>query len=592
MEMSRKHLAPRLEQLGWQSVSLLGYFLSAALTIHLTSDGRNHATVWPADAITLAILLRSPHHRWNGILVAGWIGNFLANAVTRDWAPGIIIYGLINMAQVWMAATLLRRWSPDDDLLANRQSTIRFLLITGVLAPASGAMIGPLVTRFNYGGAFGNSFILWYGSNALGFLIATPFFKAVFDGSYLRYFKLKSAQQRFTTLAFLTMHAVLMAIVFAQSSLPLLFLPLSSLMILAFCLGRLGVKAGIIILAIIGAVAAYQGVGPMALIRHDAAFRSLFFQAYLAIVLCTALPVAAILSSLAEAMKGLTEHKQTLRQVLAHSPDSVLSFDADGICRLADGRLKDHLGLDPADLIGKSAAEIAAITSDGLANLVHISPYPADLSPITEFEPLQRPGTTIEASASMLGSSDQPSGIVVTLRDITIRKSRETAIKKLAETDDLTGVLNRKGFRSRLARLVERAKAPISLALIDVDYFKAINDRYGHSIGDAVLAEVAARLVAGTRNTDFVGRLGGDEFAIVFHCDVATAQAACERIADTLRRKAVASKDNTLVMATISCGVAEVHAGMTREQAFDAADVALYEVKRSGRNGIVSHGVV
>src|SRR5687768_16897359 len=70
----------------------IGYFLLAATTVRLTSDGRNHATVWPADAVILALLLTSPRRRWPAIVLAGWLANLVANGVTRGWMPGLVLY--------------------------------------------------------------------------------------------------------------------------------------------------------------------------------------------------------------------------------------------------------------------------------------------------------------------------------------------------------------------------------------------------------------------------------------------------------------------------------------------------------------------
>lgn len=107
------------------------YFTLAAATIMLTSDGRSHATVWPADAVILALLMMAPRKRWPAILATGWVANLLANAITRDWAAGIVLYGAINMAQTALAANLLVRGkdcAPEErDLLSDGKATVRFL---------------------------------------------------------------------------------------------------------------------------------------------------------------------------------------------------------------------------------------------------------------------------------------------------------------------------------------------------------------------------------------------------------------------------------------------------------------------------------
>lgn len=97
-------------------------------------------------------------------------------------------------------------------------------------------------------------------------------------------------------------------------------------------------------------------------------------------------------------------------------------------------------------------------------------------------------------------------------------QGRIAELEQLAQTDELTGLLNRRGFDSQLQRVLSNVKRYDEhgvLIYIDMDAFKPINDRYGHAAGDAVLCHVASLLCDGTRDTDFAGRLGGDEFAIL-----------------------------------------------------------------------------
>ncbi len=274
--------------------------------------------------------------------------------------------------------------------------------------------------------------------------------------------------------------------------------------------------------------------------------------------------------------------------ITAHSPDVMMSFDPDGVCKWADGPLKQFIAHEPDTVVGLSLVEldpeIAEILLPMFADLAEGNggvrtiemPSPHDAS------------MTLEAAVRRLGRADQSMGIVVTLRDISSRKAREVALTRQAETDDLTGVLNRSGFRQQMKFALAEAGEPRSLALVDIDYFKKINDCHGHPVGDAVIVEVARRLTAGVRDSDVVGRLGGDEFAILFRCDIELARAACERIAYAISTKPAAPNGRSGIFVSISCGVAEFHPGQTRDELFDAADKALYSVKRSGRNGVLA----
>jgi len=571
---------------GMFAIALAGYFALAGTTIALTSNGRNHATVWPADALILALLLGAPRKHWPTLLAAGWIANLLANLVTRGWSLGIPLYGAINMAQVSCAAFLITRRSAQRRLLQDPKSAVEFLLFAGLVAPSLGALLGSLVSLGNYGEPFVPSYLRWFASNALGLLIGTPFLQALLDGSYRRCIADLDRRARIQAGSLMVLHLGVVLLVFGQSRLPMLFLPLTSLLVLAFRLGRLGTFAGVIAVAVGGAAAAYLGVGPMTIMHRGPFFEAIYFQVYTAIVLCTTLPVAATVFSRAEALKALAEHRQALQLILEHTPDAILSFDRAGICSWATGPLEDFTGMPPHAFVGLDIDEISERTSVELARLLKLADTEALVAPTHELVPRLKPERTLEALLGLVRQGGRATGAVITLRDISARKLREKAISMMAETDDLTRVLNRKGFRTRLNAAIEHQVRPLTMALIDVDQFKSINDTFGHPVGDRVLEAVAQRLDSGCRSSDCVGRLGGDEFAILFHCDVQTARSACERIAESLRRSPILDDGNLRLMASISCGLAELTVGMNRSDFFDAADAALYEVKRSGRDGV------
>ena len=172
-----------------------------------------------------------------------------------------------------------------------------------------------------------------------------------------------------------------------------------------------------------------------------------------------------------------------------------------------------------------------------------------------------------------------------------LRASVKASIE-MSITDALTGLYNRRYLETHLNHLIEhyinRGKA-LSVVAVDVDFFKAINDTYGHDVGDKVLQELSLRLKANTRSVDLCCRVGGEEFIMVLPN---TATELSSRIAERLRR-AVASKSfdcglAQLVPVTISVGIASLHgADDTLEKLLKRADQALYSAKREGRNRVV-----
>jgi diguanylate cyclase (GGDEF)-like protein len=161
-------------------------------------------------------------------------------------------------------------------------------------------------------------------------------------------------------------------------------------------------------------------------------------------------------------------------------------------------------------------------------------------------------------------------------------------LAELAGTDELTGCAVRRVFRQRTEEEIERAlrtDGPLSLLMIDVDEFKGINDSYGHVVGDRVLATIGSVLLDHVRPFDVASRLGGDEFAVLLpETDSSGAVQVAERIFRDLAGL-------TEVPVTLSVGVSSLDGSMpTIERLFDEADMALYQVKRAGRDAIAVRG--
>jgi len=162
--------------------------------------------------------------------------------------------------------------------------------------------------------------------------------------------------------------------------------------------------------------------------------------------------------------------------------------------------------------------------------------------------------------------------------------------ERLATTDGLTGLLNRRTFNAQLhARLreAERYQRPLSLLLLDIDHFKQVNDGYGHPAGDAVLRSVASLLTRQARETDIVARYGGEEMALILpETDARGALAIAERI-----RKAVGGAhhptDQGTLKVTVGAGLSTWSGGADgAEELLVAADKALYRAKQAGRNRV------
>ncbi|MBI5251032.1 MAG: diguanylate cyclase [Desulfomonile tiedjei] len=162
-----------------------------------------------------------------------------------------------------------------------------------------------------------------------------------------------------------------------------------------------------------------------------------------------------------------------------------------------------------------------------------------------------------------------------------------------ASHDVLTSLLNRKAIIEFLQRELARShrdNTPVSLIMADLDHFKRVNDSYGHLAGDAVLKEVAHRLVTAVRPYDAIGRYGGEEFLIVCpNCDEESSWAIAERLRNLVSEAPLVTPEGSFKV-TVSCGVSTVSgSGHNTDSITRAADQALYRAKELGRNRVELH---
>jgi diguanylate cyclase (GGDEF)-like protein/PAS domain S-box-containing protein len=166
------------------------------------------------------------------------------------------------------------------------------------------------------------------------------------------------------------------------------------------------------------------------------------------------------------------------------------------------------------------------------------------------------------------------------------------ALRTQSVRDALTGLYNRRYLEETLEREMRRAaraEQSLGILMIDLDHFKNFNDTYGHDAGDAVLRETGASLTKGIRAEDFVCRFGGEEFVVILPtADPETSRTRAERLRTKMRELTIMYQGKSLGMVTISVGVAAFPAhGTSPKELMAAADAALYEAKRGGRDKVV-----
>jgi diguanylate cyclase (GGDEF)-like protein len=198
-----------------------------------------------------------------------------------------------------------------------------------------------------------------------------------------------------------------------------------------------------------------------------------------------------------------------------------------------------------------------------------------------------------QAEAMSLCGDDflvKPIGAGHLVSAVTTRATRARFLRSLMIHDGLTGLLNHTAIKEELAREVirsSRLSSPLSLAMVDIDFFKKVNDTYGHAAGDRVLKSLARLLKQRLRETDIVGRYGGEEFAVIMNdTDAASAAKVIDEIRTVFSRLLHLSHDEEFSV-NFSCGIADLAHFSDAVSLSEAADKALYQAKQRGRNKVI-----
>lgn len=306
------------------------------------------------------------------------------------------------------------------------------------------------------------------------------------------------------------------------------------------------------------------------------------------------------------AERRLQESEARYRLLADHGTDMVFQLDLDLVRRYVSPACREILGYEPEELIGirpMSMAHPEDAASVTLAFQSLLSGRVDRQSIVNRFRHRDGHWIWVEAQFKTLKDPQTglPSGIIGTLRDVSVRKAIEDQLQDanrrlqaLAEQDGLTGLANRRFFDDALSREYGRArrdKTSLGLLMIDVDWFKSFNDRYGHPAGDECLKRIGAAIkITVYHPGDVVARYGGEEFAVLLPDTDETGTASiAERIRQAMFNLAIEHDASPNRVATISVGASSLAAGaLAKPQALLAnADRALYRAKDNGRNTVV-----
>jgi diguanylate cyclase (GGDEF)-like protein len=281
------------------------------------------------------------------------------------------------------------------------------------------------------------------------------------------------------------------------------------------------------------------------------------------------------------------EADRTLRsQILEASPSAIALLRArDEVPLFFNARMRQMLGLDltPTGSFAPQRLFVDAAAAQQFKEQLHSGHGVRDWEALIAGTP---PFPAL-VSARRVEVRGEPA-LLIWLHDHSQRKRLELELQRLATTDSLTGLANRRAFFERGQPALEAARRyghQVSMLMIDVDHFKNVNDRHGHSVGDATLRLLADRLREVLRQADLIARIGGEEFvALMPETDLDAAMQAAERLREMC--DGLAPETSAEAAISVSVGVAQWRSGESLDHLLERADAALYRAKRAGRNRV------
>jgi diguanylate cyclase (GGDEF)-like protein/PAS domain S-box-containing protein len=512
-----------------------------------------------------------------------------------------LLYNLLNLVEVLIGVLPLRRKSTQLPRFTDRKYLAKFVGFAVLAGPmTAGAILTLVMTVWSHNGNL-KTFIDWVIADGLGTAVMVPTFVAIFQMRFSDSASLKKHWHYPLALAAITVAA------FTQNRMPLFILIFPALVLL---LMRLGLGWAALATLFVAATASWYSIhdlGPFAIARMaQGVGASLQLQFFVACCIFMIYLVSVILEERDATEFRLEEITSIHSMVTDNSRDVILLADLDGLCTYVSPAVELLSGWKQEELIKQKLA-VHAHQDDqkNVEDAIRRSRHSSE-PVIVEYRTQKRNGDYIWIESSLRlfrhRKTRIPAGILSLVRDITERKHNEDlllraygTLEELAGVDALTGVANRRRFDEYLANEWSRAgrlQVPLSMLLIDADFFKQHNDSNGHLSGDRCLKQIAeAAMVVAKRPEDLVARIGGDEFAIILSgTGNHGAMTVAGEIKEVFRQRSPANRDDSEALVTISIGCATLIPTTTEqpEALIQIADKALYEAKRNGRDQICS----
>lgn len=568
--------------------ALVGYLVLEYLRI----PGSANVLWWPAAAMTIVVMVRSPQRWWIAMLIGMFIAPLLINHLYMDWVTAIS-YAIVSVIEAVVAVSLLvDRATGTRRRLRTPAEGVRFVLAILAAVAVGGVLISVRALIFPVGQPWDVVARDFVTRHLIGLLAFAPLLLPAGAPAGRG-----SVRNHLESIAIMIAAVGIGLWAFASPIAPGRAFPV--LLPVVWAAIRLdSIRATVVTLTsiVIATYGTARGRGVFAEIENVAE-REFMTQLFSATVAVTGLALVLVTRHREHLADQARAGEKTMRRAIRDSlvPMYAIQLGAEnfGEIRDANKALASMLGYQREELEGKHCAILGA--GDDPERLALLDTYLTQLRDgaigsyreESQFATAGGGSLWVETNVSRVHPVTGPPFALVHVHDLTQRQQNKQQLEQMALHDALTGLANRALLFTRLHEAfaqVGNAELLVGLLYLDLDGFKEINDTYGHAAGDAVLVEVAARLSGAVRPGDTVARLGGDEFAVV--CASLRSAADLDHIAERVRidlAPAIELPTGTSVIIHASIGAAVAGAEGDPDQLIRAADTKMYETKRARR---------
>ncbi len=617
----------------------LVYFVAGKLGLKLAFVNPSATTVWPPTGIALAAFILLGDYVWPGIL----LGAFLVNATTSGSIPASLMIAIGNTLEGWAGAYLVRRFAHGSQAFNLTQDVFRFAILLILVSTPVSATVG--TTSLILNGLAGRAdflpiWLTWWLGDIGGGLIVAPLLILWTISPRTRW----NAARR-TEAVFLLLSLALLALLvfsnyfpFAVQKYPLefIFMPL-----IVWAALRFGQREAATVTAVLSGIAitsTLRGMGPFARALPNESL--LLLQGFMDIVAITGLGLAALVAERRQIEAALRESNRKLKisldeleghnrkmNLLNKMGDLLQSCSAIEEAYTVIGQLGQQLFAEKGGALymindTKNMAEAPVIWGAlppearefglddcwalrrGRIHVLNKDGFELPCPHLKSHRPLASICIPVMAQSEVMGILHLQNGEPFTETDEQLAQAMadstalalanlklRVSLRQQSIRDPLTDLFNRRYLEETFERELYRAARlgqPVGVIMLDLDHFKNFNDKFGHAAGDALLRELSELIKEQVRSSDVACRYGGEEFALILpEIPLESVRERAEQLREDIKHLAVKHGGETLPATTLSLGIAMYpEHGTTGKAVLQAADAALYEAKRKGRDRV------